>query len=327
MCRAVLPLSVSAHLIAQQIDLQTETAYLQGMNWDRLQYFLCVAQNGTLARAAQALMVDATTVSRQISALESDLGERLFERSAQGFLLSAAGRNLLPHAEAMARAAAQIQAANRGDDGLSGQLRLSLSEGFGSHFLASRLPDFLAAHPKLEVDLVASTGFLNPSRREADIAILLAQPRKGPLMARRIATYQLGLYAPADRPDWQTQAQQGSIKDSGVPIIGYIPDILYAPELDYLGELEAGLKATARSSSIIAQRRMIGAGGGIGILPCFLTAEYPSLVRIRPDFMLQRAFWLTFHQDIAQQPRIRTFIDWLEQQLWQGRHLLNPSPD
>lgn len=309
----------------QEIDLQSQTAYLQHMNWDRLQYFLIVAQHGSLARAAHALNVDATTVSRQISALEKQLGERLFERSSNGFLLSAAGRDLMPHAEAMASAATRIHTTDKRHDGLSGQLRLSLSEGFGSHFIAARLPDFARAHPALEIELVASTGFLSPSRREADVAILLAQPRKGPLIARRIANYQLGLYAPADRPDWHQQAEGSSLAGSNIPIVGYIPDILYAPELDYLDEIEPGLKASVRSSSIIAQSRMIAAGGGIGVLPCFLAAGDPALHRVRRDRMIPRAFWLAVHQDIAPQPRIRAFIDWLEKQVWQARHLLNPS--
>lgn len=295
------------------------------MNWDRLQYFLTVAQHGSLARAAHALNVDATTVSRQISALERQLGDRLFERSSSGFLLSAAGRDLMPHAEAMASAAARIHASEKQQDGLSGQLRLSLSEGFGSHFIAARLPEFTGAHPGLEIELVASTGFLSPSRREADVAILLAQPRKGPLIARRIATYQLGLYAPADRPDWHQRAEEQSLRGSGLPIVGYIPDILYAPELDYLDEIEPGLKASVRSSSIIAQSRMIAAGGGIGILPCFLAADDPALRRVRPERTIPRAFWLTVHQELAPQPRIRAFIDWLEKQLWLARHMLNPS--
>ncbi|WP_320443474.1 LysR family transcriptional regulator [Sphingopyxis yananensis] len=309
--------------------MQIKTAYLQHMNWDRLQYFLTVAQHGTLARAAQALKVDATTVSRQISALENQLGERLFERSPAGFLLSSAGRDLMPHAEAMASAAARIDLdtpQNRGSN-ISGQLRVSLSEGFGSHFVASRLHDFLHAHPALEVDLVASSGFLNPSRREADLAILLAQPRKGPLITRRIANYQLALYAPTSRPDWHSWSSDTRISTSGIPIVGYIPDILYAPELDYLEEIEPGLKATARSSSIIAQSHMIASGAGIGVLPCFLAADHPDLHPIWPDKRLQRSFWLTLHQDLVHQPRVRAFIDWIENQIWQGRHLLNPSPN
>src|SRR3546814_6158325 len=85
----------------------------------------------------------------------------------------------------MAAAAARIHKADQGGSGLSGQLRVSVSEGFGNSFIAPRLGRFVAAHPELEIDLVASSGFLNPSRREADMAVLLARPRKGPLIPRK----------------------------------------------------------------------------------------------------------------------------------------------
>ena len=106
------------------------------MDWDKLQYFLMVARHGTLARAGQALQVDATTVSRRVSALEAALEQTLFERAPGGFILTAAGRALVPHAEAMAAAAARVDSAGEGGTALSGQLRLSVSEGFGSSFIA-----------------------------------------------------------------------------------------------------------------------------------------------------------------------------------------------
>src|SRR3546814_8141151 len=73
-------------------------------------------------------------------------------------------------------------------------------------------------------------------------------------------------------------------------VIGYMPDILYAPELDYLGEIEPGLRATVRSSSILAQRRMIASGAGVGVLPCFLAADDDALVRVRLDQTIGRSF-------------------------------------
>ena len=295
------------------------------MDWDKLQYFLMVARHGTLARAAAALHVDATTVSRQVSALEAALQQTLFERAPTGFVLTAAGRALVPHAEAMAAAAARIHQASEGGSGLSGQLRVSVSEGFGNSFIAPRLGRFVAAHPELEIDLVASSGFLNPSRREADMAVLLARPRKGPLITRKLADYSLGLYAPADRPDWQAAVSAAPLSRAGIPVIGYIPDILYAPELDYLGEIEPGLRATVRSSSILAQRRMIAGGAGVGVLPCFLAAGDPALVRVRPDQAIARAFWLALHRDVAPQPRIRAFIDWLDAEVRESRGLLVPG--
>lgn len=295
------------------------------MDWDRLQYFLMVARHGTLARAGTALQVDATTVSRQVSALEAALQQTLFERAPTGFVLTAAGRALVPHAEAMAAAAARIHKAPAGGSGLSGQLRVSVSEGFGNSFIAPRLGKFVAAHPELEIDLVASSGFLNPSRREADMAVLLARPRKGPLITRKLSDYSLGLYAPADRPDWQDAVAAAPLSRAGIPVIGYMPDILYAPELDYLGEIEPGLRANVRSSSILAQLRMIAGGAGVGVLPCFLAGDEPALVRLRPDQTIARAFWLALHRDVAPQPRIRAFIDWLDGEVRESRTLLVPA--
>lgn len=295
------------------------------MDWDRLQYFLLVAQHGTLARAGAALHVDATTVSRRVSALETALGQTLFERAPTGFVLTAAGRALVPHAEAMAAAAARVHMAPGGRAGLSGQLRLSVTEGFGNSFIAPRLATFVAAHPELEIDLVASSGFLNPSRREADMAVLLARPRKGPLITRKLSDYSLGLYAPAERPDWQQAVAAAPLSRAAIPVIGYMPDILYAPELDYLDEIEPGLRASVRSSSILAQRRMIAGGAGVGVLPCFIAAGDPALVRVRPEQTIARAFWLALHRDVAPQPRIRAFIDWLDGEVRESRGLLVPG--
>lgn len=305
--------------------MQGYPAYLQHMDWDKLQYFLSVAHHGTLARAGTALHVDATTVSRRVSALETALGQTLFERAPTGFVLTAAGRALVPHAEAMAAAAARIHSARKGGSGLSGQLRISVSEGFGNSFIAPRLGRFTVAHPEIEIDLVASSGFLNPSRREADMAVLLARPRKGPLITRKLSGYSLGLYAPADRRDWIDAVAGAPLARAAIPVIGYVPDILYAPELDYLGEIEPGLRATIRSSSILAQRRMIAGGAGVGVLPCFLAAGDPALTRVRPGQTISRAFWLALHRDVAPQPRIRAFIDWLDAEVRESRELLVPG--
>ena len=294
------------------------------MDWDNLQIFLTVARQGTVARAAQALHIDATTVSRRVSALESALQQTLFERAPSGFIPTAAGRALVPHAEAMAAAASRIHMAESGA-GLSGQVRVSVSEGFGGSFIAPRLARFTAAHPELEIDLVASSGFLNPSRREADMAVLLARPRKGPLITRKLSDYSLGLYAPANRGDWQDAATALPLSRAGIPVIGYMPDILYAPELDYLGEIEPGLRATVRSSSILAQRQMIAGGAGVGVLPCFLASGDPALVRLRGEQTVARAFWLALHRDVAPQPRIRAFIDWLDGEVRESRGLLLPT--
>ena len=157
------------------------------------------------------------------------------------------------------------------------------------------------------------------------MAVLLARPRKGPLITRKLSDYSLGIYAPADRPDWHQAVAAAPLSRTGIPVIGYMPDILYAPELDYLGEIEPGLRATVRSSSILAQRRMIAGGAGVGVLPCFLASGDPALVRVRGEQTVARAFWLALHRDVAPQPRIRAFIDWLDTEVRESRGLLVPT--
>ena len=279
------------------------------MDWSDLPFFLAVARTGQMARAASATGSDATTVGRRIRRLERSIGERLFEQTPEGQLLTPTGTALLDKAEAMARIAGEIGEATRGRQPLRGTVRVSVAEGFGTWFVSRHLGEFADAHPGVEVDLVASSGFLNPGRRETDLAVLLARPRRGPLKVRKLADYRLRLYGAAAQV--AADPAQSTRDLTGRRMIGYIPDILYAPELRYLDELPIDRPPQLRSSSINAQARMIAAGAGIGILPCFIGDADPGLTAILPDLSIQRSFWLTTHRETRGFAQIRAFADWL----------------
>jgi DNA-binding transcriptional LysR family regulator len=266
------------------------------MDWGKLQTFIALARAGNLTRAALALDVHPTTVSRTIRNFERDLGRTLFEHSRDGQVLTTAGRALLASAEAMARAAEGLEH-HAEDPGEGGLLRVSVSEGFGVWFVSPRIGAFAARLPGMQIDLVANSGFLNPSRKEADIAILLARPRKGPLKTRKLTDYALGVYR--------------AVNAEASCLVGYIPDFIYAPELNYLSEAGFGREAAIRSSSITAQQQMIAAGAGVGILPCFMGDADARLVRVQPELTIRRTFWLAVHQDVSALPRVRGFVDWL----------------
>ena len=104
--------------------------------------------------------------------------------------------------------------------------------------------------------------------------------------------------------------------------MGYIPDFIYAPELNYLGEAGFDREPSIRSSSINAQHQIIAAGAGAGILPCFMGDADPRLDRIRPDVAIRRTFWLAVHQDVSSMPRVRGLIDWLVEACDRERKLL-----
>lgn len=280
------------------------------MDWSDLPFFLAVARTGQIGRAANIMGTDATTVSRRIRRLERAFGERLFEQSAEGQLLTSSGAALVERAEAMARIAGEIGEAARGTQAVHGTVRVSVAEGFGTWFVSQHLGAFADAHPGIEVDLVANSGFLNPSRRETDVAVLLARPRKGPLITRRLTDYRLSLYASRD----YLRAHDPIMRPGDLPnhrLIGYIPDIVYAPELRYLEELPVSTRPQLRSSSINAQARMIASGAGIGVLPCFIGDADSSLTSLLPEIAITRSFWLTTHRETQRFAQVRAFSDWL----------------
>lgn len=279
------------------------------MDWSDLPIFLAIARTGQLAKAAQSLDIDATTAGRRLRRLEQSLGERLFEQGPDGQSLTPAGERLLTHARAMERAAAAIGSRDVGGP-VRGTIRVSVSEGFGTWFVSRHLGALADAHPGLTVDLVASSGFLNPTRRETDIAVLLARPRRGPLLTRKLADYGLRLYAShaylAAHPPVAAPEQ---LRDHR--LIGYVPDILYAPELRYLDEIPGAPEPQLRSSSINAQHRMAAAGAGIAVLPCFIGDADPGLARVLPDLRIGRSFWLVTHEETRHFPQVAAFAEWL----------------
>jgi DNA-binding transcriptional LysR family regulator len=213
----------------------------------------------------------------------------------------------------MAQAAAGIEeSSGAGPAGLlSGILRISVAEGFGGWFLARHLSDFASEHPLLTIDLVASSGFLSLSKREADIAVLLARPKAGPMLARKLSDYALRLYAAPSYLETVGSPIAASDLAQGHRLVGYVPDLVYAPELRYLDEIHPGLSPQVRSSSIIAQQRLIASGAGIGVLPCFMGDADPGLVPLLPAQKIVRSFWLVTHKDTHQLARIRAGKDWL----------------
>ena len=297
---------------------------MQVMNWGDLPFLLAVAEHGTQARAGEVLGTDATTVARRIRRLERAVGARLFEQTPAGQVPTQAGQSLLKRARAMAEIAAKADQQLDKDSALSGSVRVSVAEGFGTKFLAPRLPQFAKAHPEVSVDLVANSGLPNPPRRQTDLAVLLARPRKGPLVTRKLTDYSLGLYAAPELVE--KRGEFSSIDElSEIPLVGYVPDILYAPELRYLEELALAHEPRLRSSSINAQAEIIATGGGVGILPHFMARSDPRFAPILPEIVIERSFWLVAHQETARFPQVRAMIDWLVAAVRQERAVFLPD--
>ena len=294
-------------------------------DWDDLRVFIAAARGGTTAAAARRLGLDATTVGRRIAALESALKATLFVRTRTGLQLTAAGARLLESAgsaEAAMNAALESAQVDPTTDAVAGAVRLSAPEGFGGQVLAPALPELAQRHPRLAVELIANPGLLSPLKREVDMAITLSAPQSPRLLVEPLTDYALGLFAAptylAAHPAPTTIAAL-----SGHALVGYVEDQIYAPELRYLEEIDPALRPRLASTSLRAQRRILAAGGGIGVLPCFM-AE--GLVRVLiAEVRLTRRLWISTHRDVAATARVRAVRNWLKALVAAERWLLAPG--
>jgi DNA-binding transcriptional LysR family regulator len=291
-------------------------------DWNALKSFLAVARAGRLTAAAARLGADHTTVGRRIDALERALEARLFWRSPGGYALTAQGERLLATAEAMESVALKA-VGEVGDGALSAGavVRIGAPEGFGSYFLARGMAALGTRHPGLEIQLVAMPAVLSLSKREADLAVTLRCPPKGRLLARKLTDYRLRLYgAPAyldARPPIATRADL-----AGHRFIGYIEDLLYTDELDYLGVLGNPVEVGLKSSNLIAQLQATLAGAGLCILPDFIGLTEPGLVPVLGEAVnLTRTFWLVTHPDLAGLARVRAVSSFVAEEVKGAREL------
>lgn len=283
------------------------------MHWDDLRIFLAAARSRTVSDAARKLGIDATTVSRRLDRLSGDLKSSLFESNSAGLVLSSHGQKLLVQAETVEHAIGVATGTLTGERSrLKGLVRISMSEGLATWIVARSMPSFRELHPEISLELVTTNGFLNPSKREADLAITLARPARGHLIASKLSDYRLGLFASKD------YAQKNGLPQSGEalsqhPIIGYAPDFIYSDELRYLAEIGSKLETSLSSSSINVQHAMIHASSGIGVLPLFIGLRDPDLVRVLEDSAeITRSFWMVVHQDSRRIARVAAVVDWLK---------------
>lgn len=280
-------------------------------NWDDLRYFLAVARAGTLSAAAESLGTDHTTVARRVQRLEEQLAETVFYRSSMGYSLTPAGEKLQPIAEAMEAgylAAAATQSAN---PVVSGTVRIGAPDGFGTWFLASRIHKLAARHPKLEIELLVTARVFSLTKREADMVISLTAPEHLRVVSRRITDYRLMVYASrgylASHPKITHPADFAKHD-----FVGYIEDMLFTTELNYLNAIGTGIRARIRSTNLIAQVNATLAGAGLCVLPSFIARTYPELTPVLPEKVsLRRSYFMHVHEDSSKAANVRaaaTFI-------------------
>ena len=301
--------------------------FMPDFTWDDLRFFLAVARSGQLTTAARQLRTSHVTVSRRIDRLEAALKLRLFERNPKGYELTQNGRNLISAAEGMAHQADQLRAGLSGEEPpLQGVMRIATPEGFGSFFSRRMLADFTQTFPAIALELVALPQIISLSRRETEISITLDPIKASTFVSEKLTDYTLGVYgAPSYLKTAAPIRSRADLLDH--PFGGYIEDMVYAPGLDYLGDVHPRLRPVFKSSSIFNQRAAARQGVVLCVLPHYIGNRDPALQLVLGDTVnLRRSYWLNCHRDIYAANREQSVRKYLFSRMAQHSAALAPMP-
>lgn len=291
------------HITHAQMNERT----MYQLDWDDLRLFLAVAETGTLTAAARACGLTQPTLGRRVQSLEQRLGQKLFQRTAAGFLLTDTGQALLPVARRMAEAADTALRQLSGQEAqLSGTLRISSFDWFSHYVLADYCAGFLRLHPQVSLELITDSRLFNLARREADLVFRLQPFAEPDIAQRKLLQLEYAVYAGLDfdlrRLDAPDTLQLISMDN-------YFSDL---PDVTWLQQQFPGARISFQSNSREAQARLCAAGLGLAVLPVRMAQQIAGLQQLPlPTAPPPRQIWLGFHQDLRHQRRLRAFVDFV----------------
>ncbi|MCA1363592.1 LysR family transcriptional regulator [Bradyrhizobium sp. IC3069] len=282
------------------------------MDWDLCKTFVAVADTGSFTAAARRLHTSHPTVSRKIAALEAQLGTRLVARAADGLALTADGRTLREHAEAMAAAALRAETAvAAGGHKARGIVKLSIGATLASHWLMPRLPAFLRAHDHIQLEIITHPFPASVRRREADVVLRPFDTGEENLVGRKIGRLGTGFYASRDYAAGRSLPERrGDWKEHSV--IGFADQTSNAQLARWSDVVTRQARVAMRCSSQGDMLAAVRAGIGISALSCFVAEAYSDLVRVAPQKLASVAdLWLLAHPDLVELPAVRAVIDFV----------------
>ncbi len=288
------------------------------MDWDKLRIFHAVADAGSLTHAGDTLHLSQSAVSRQMRALEESLNATLFHRHARGLILTEQGELLFDATRAMMKRLDAATARIRdSEEEVFGELRVTTTIGFGTLWLAPRLPHLYEQYPDLKIDLMLEERVLDLPMREADVAIRMKEPSQADLIRKRLMTVRMRLFATEaylERRGTPTDLQDLSkhrlicqnVRSTQVGAAASMVNMLMSYEIDslltvnnYFGVLQGVLNDL-----------------GIGVLPDYVIHDFPNLVPLLEEADSgEIPVFLAYPEELRQSKRIKAFRDFVQEEI------------
>jgi len=288
------------------------------MDWDKLRIFHAVADAGSLTHAGDVLHLSQSAVSRQIRALEESLNTTLFHRHARGLILTEQGELLFDATSAMAKrldaAAARIRDS---EEEVFGELRVTTTTGFGTLWLAPRLPALYARYPELKIDLMLEERVLDLPMREADVAIRMKEPSQADLVRKRLMGVRMRLYAsPAYLRSNGDVVELADLSHHRL-ICQSVSSAQVSAGAILIQQLMSGpIRSTLTVNNYFGVLQAVLADLGIGVLPDYVTEDFPELVRVLPDLeSAEIPVFLAYPEELRQSRRVAAFRDFVTEEI------------
>ncbi len=166
------------------------------LDWDKLRIFHAAAEAGSFTHAADKLHLSQSAISRQVSALEQDVGVKLFHRHARGLILTEQGELLYRTAhDVLLKLETVKMQLTETTEKPSGKLRVTTTVGLGQGWLTDKVQEFLQLYPEMSIQLILDNEEVDVNMRHADCAIRLRQPVQSDLIQRKLFTVHMHVYA------------------------------------------------------------------------------------------------------------------------------------
>lgn len=281
-------------------------------DWDDLKPFLAVAEHHSMIAAAKSLGLSQSTVQRRLAELERRIGRALVMRHPAGYRLTEDGLSLLPMAQKVGHAVAELQQhLDVTARDLDGVVRVTCPEPLVPRIVGSELLDaFQTRYPRLRVEFVTSDRYLDLSQGEADVAFRSGDT-DDELVGRKIAESLWAIYA---SPDYLARhGRPATLGDLGRhALVGLESALASHRILTWLADVAPGAHFAVRNNSVLGLVSAVRSGVGIGPLPTALGDADGGLVRIfGPIPELTRSWRILAHPDLRHTPRIAAFFDFI----------------
>ena len=281
------------------------------MEWDDLRVFLAIAREGTLGAAAPKLGQTQPTMGRRLRALEEAVGQKLFQRTNDGFVMTDEGAAVLNHAQRMEEEALAFQRQLAGQEQvLDGMLRITSSDWFGAYVLTPVLADFARAHPQVTIELLTDARFLSLSHREADLAFRLQPFDEPDIASRKLLSMPYGLYTR------QGSAHPRAGDGADAALITMDTAFASMPDVAWLRRMLPHARVVLRSNARVIQAQMCVQGIGVAVLPRPLGDSFAGLERVElGEDPPSRDTWVGYHRDLRRLARLRALLDMVLERL------------